>query len=53
MKSLLTDPLTIAAAQRLRIRESENNVGNAEPTLNYLDIDEPQFETGTSYYLAK
>ena len=49
MKSLLTDPLTIAAAQRLRIRESENNVGNAQPTLNYLDIDnKPQFETGTS-----
>ena len=49
MKSLLTDPLTVAAAQRLRIRESENNVGNSEATLNYLDTDtSPQFQTGIS-----
>ena len=47
MKSLLTDPLAVAAAQRLRIRESENNVGNSEATLNYLDTDtSPQFQTG-------
>ena len=49
MRSLLSDPLTVAAAQRLRIRESDSNVGNAEATLNYLDANSSSlFETGVS-----
>ena len=49
MKSLLDDPFQVAAAQRLRIKESDTNVGTAEASLNYLESDSnAQFETGVS-----
>ncbi len=49
MTSLLSDPFQVAAAQRLRIKESENNVGNAVASLTYLESDDsPLFETGVS-----